>query len=613
MSKNQKKPTTNASKSAASPLPKLGKIQTKWDLGSLYYTSERDPQIEKDLIKTERAYTSFAEKWRDKSFETSPTLLRDALTEYEKLGAMPEAGKAGRYFGFRSVLDAKDAVAEKQLALLSLRMRKLSDLVLFFTLRIGKISKEEQKKLLAHKDLQPFHYYLTQLWLGAKHDLTEAEEKIINLKSRQSYGMWVSMVDKIISNRTINFDGKDIPVNEALETIDVLPPKQKPVLWGRIMQEMEQIAEVSEHEFNAIITDVRTEEELRGYTKPYSSMVLSNEDSEQSVENLIAAVSTKGFALSTQFYKLKAAHHGEKKLPYARKYDSIGEPAKMPFKEAVDICRSVFYGVKEEYGAIFDTMLTSGQIDVYPKAGKRGGAFMSSEVNQPTHVFLNHLPNFKSLETLAHEMGHAIHSERSKIQRPLYQGHSITTAETASTLFENLLFDAVYASASEKDKPILLHDRIARDIATIERQIACFNAELEIHNTIKAHGAMTKIELRDCMYKHLKAYLGPAILLSKQDGYSYVYWSHLRYGFYVYTYTFGILMSTIMANRYKEDPSYLREIDTFLTAGQSDTVANIFASIGIDTSKQDTFTEALKNQEADINAFAAFAKTKKKK
>src|SRR5690606_36617890 len=134
------------------------------------------------------------------------------------------------------------------------------------------------------------------------------------------------------------------------------------------------------------------------------------------------------------------------------------------------------------------------------------------------------------------------HTHRSATNTPFYDGHSIVTAETASTLFENLVFDAVYEQANENDKAILLHDRITRDIATIERQVAFFNAELEMHQTIQSQGAMQISELADSMYRHLRSYLGPAVKLSKDDGYSFVYITHLRYGFYVYSYAFGLLM-----------------------------------------------------------------------
>lgn len=603
MSKSQRSSRSKFTYTPTTNIAPLSEIKTEWDLKKLYYTSDKDPRIDADVVTTEKAYAAFARKWRSKPFANNPKLLAAALQEFETLSGMPEASRPGRYFGFRSTLNASDQVAEKNLALLSRRLRKASDLVLFFALTLGKLPVATQRQYLAEPTLAHYRYYLERLFIGARHHLSEAEEKIINLKARQSYGMWTDMTEKIISSRAITYKGKTMRLPEALETVNDIRSTEKPILWNKILDEMEQIGEVAEHEFNAIISDVRTEDELRGYKKPYSATAQNYEDTEKSIESLVEAVSTKGFSLSKKFYKLKAAYHGVPILDYSQKYDTIGEDVVIPFADAVEICRDVFYNVKPEYGKIFDTMLTRGQIDVFPKPGKRGGAFMSEAVGHPTHVCLNHLSNFKSLETLAHEMGHAIHAERGKYHTPFYQGHSITTAETASTLFENLVFDAVFAVASPAAQTVLLHDRIARDISTIERQIAFFNAELEIHNTIQAVGAMSNDELRAVMQKHLQSYLGPAIRVTPRDGYSYVYIPHLRFGFYVYTYAFGLLMSTIMANRYKADRSYIAEIDAFLSAAQSDNVANIFKSIGIDTTKTDTFTEALKNHEADIQAF----------
>lgn len=609
-----KKPKT-AAKFKYTPtqsLPKLTGIKYEWDLKKLYYKSENDPQLEKDIKAAERLYRSFAKKWSLKDFTASPKILAEALKDYEDMSGNAAAGKPARYFHFRLALNVQDSVATKRLALLAKRFRDLSDQLLFFPLTVASIPKAQQKKFLSVPELTHFRYYLERVFLNADHKLSEAEEKIINLKGAQSYDMWVQMVEKIVSSRTVLFKKKSIAIPEALELINTLPTAEKKTLWNALIAEMKQIGEVAEHEFNAIITDVRTEDKKRGYKKPYSATALNYEDTEKSIENLVAEVSSTGFKLSKKFYTLKASYHGVKTLHYTQKYDSIGKSPAIPYEQAVEICRDVFYSVKKEYGEIFDRMLVNGQIDVYPKQGKRGGAFMSNATSMPTHVFLNHLPDMRSLETLAHEMGHAIHSERSKHNSPLYDDHSITTAETASTLFENLLFDAVYEQAVESEKIVLLHDRITRDISTIQRQIAFFNAELEIHNAIDNQGAMTNDELADCMYRHLKSYLGPAVEIAPDDGYSYVYIPHLRYGFYVYTYTFGILMSTIMAKNYKADPAYIDEIDTFLRSGNSDTVANIFKSIGIITTKPDTYAVALKNHAADIKTFEKLVKAKKK-
>ena len=419
----------------------------------------------------------------------------------------------------------------------------------------------------------------------------------------QASGLWHQMTEKLVSTAEVRFKGKTLPVPEALETITSLSSADKPKLWSEIINKIDSFGTVAEHEFNAIITDVRTEDALRGYKKPYSATAISYQHDEKSIEALISAMRTKGFALSQKFYKLKAAFHQVEKLDYSQKYDSIGKAPVIPFSEAVTVCRDVFYGVNPIYGELFDSMLTRGQIDVYPKKGKRGGAFMSDQTGHPIQVMLNHVDTMKALETLAHEMGHAVHAARSSTQSPLYDGHSIVTAETASTLFENLVFDAIYSQADSEAKTVLLHDKITGDIATMQRQLAFFNCELEIHQTIEKQGAMSPEELPTCMQRHLRSYLGPAVEVSPLDGSSYIFIPHLRYGFYVYSYTFGNLMSTIMARHCKADTAYRTQIDTFLSAGQSDTVVNIFKQIGINTTKPETFTEALSSHERDIATF----------
>ena len=237
---------------------------------------------------------------------------------------MPQSGKPSRYFAFRSALNANDSEADRQLALLERRFRPLQNDLLFFNLTLGALPKKQQRVLLQASELEHYRYYLERLFENAKYNLSEQEEKIINLKSSQSYDRWTDMVDKLISNRSVTWSGKEIAVPEALETIDTLPSKQKPKLWSLILGEMEQLAEVAEHEFNAIITDVRTEEDLRGYKKPYSSTALGYEDNEKSIESLVDAVSTEGFRLSKKFYKLKAQYHGVSEISYPNKYMILG-------------------------------------------------------------------------------------------------------------------------------------------------------------------------------------------------------------------------------------------------------------------------------------------------
>jgi oligoendopeptidase F len=604
-----KKNTLHYKKSTATPV--LPKIKTEWDL-TLYYKNEHDPQIEKDIVASIDTYTSFAKKWRNKKFTSDANLLYKALTDYEALGSNTSLTRPARYFRLRAELNASDDTADKALALIRKRIRPAADQMLFFTLDLGKIPKATQKTFLSNPKLQHFKYFLEQIFKVSKHDLTEAEEKIIRLKAAQSSGMWMQMTDKLLSTSDVIWKGKSLPLPEAFVAIETLKSSDKPKLWKAIVNKIDTFGVVTEHEFNAIISDVRTEDDLRKYAKPYSATALTYQHDEKSIESFVESVSKKGFALSKKFYKLKASYHGVSSIHYSQKYDTIGDTPIISLAEALDVCRDVFYTVNPLYGKTFDEMLENGQIDVYPKKGKSGGAFMSSETGHPINVMLNHSDTMKSLETIAHEMGHAVHAARSSQNTPLYDGHTILTAETASTLFENLVFDALYERADSETKLVLLHDKLTGDIATVQRQIAFFNCELEIHNTIHSKGAMSHAELKDCMQKHLKSYLGDAVQIEQIDGASYIYVSHLRYGFYVYTYAFGHLVSSIMATNYKADPIYSEKIDTFLSAGQSASAVSIYKSIGLDITKPDVFTEALVAQEKCITEFGKLVQKKLK-
>jgi oligoendopeptidase F len=608
MSKKASKKSSMFTYTPKIELPPLSKIETEWNFKDHYYISDTDPRIEKDAKKYERTARSFIKRFKDTDFTSTPDTLLEALEADEQMEEMSEASRVMRYFSFRTVLNVNDTAAQRKLTQYAERFRKLSNELLFFPLTIGRIEKSMQRAYLKDEKLKKYHYYLKQSFEQAKHYLSEAEERILKLCGPTSSGMWEDATEKIVSNHKVIFKKKEYKLPEALEVLDTLSWTDKGKMWSLLLKEMKDISEIAEHELTAIVTHHKVQDELRGYKKPYSSTVQSYENNEQAVEALVNAISDKGFALSRKFYKLKAKIHNRETIPYENKYDSIGELPRPDYDTSVTICRDAFYAMDTSFGSIFDRMLENGHLDVYPKSGKRGGAFMAATTGLPTYVMLNNQNNFKSLETLAHEMGHAIHAELSKVQPAIYEDFSTTTAETASTFFEQRVMDVVYDTLSEDEKVVFLHDKITRNIATVQRQTAFFNFELEMHQHIRDHGMATKEELAQLMQAHLRDYLGQAVSVTDDDGYSYVYVPHIRYGFYVYTYAYGHLVSNLMLQKYQADPGYLTQINQFLHAGGSDTVENIFKNIGINTRQVGTFLDSLKSQEKEIKELERLTK-----
>ncbi len=596
-------------KSAKKPAKKESPaFKTEWNLG-LLYSSHEDPRIEADTKALEAAYAVFAKKYSARNdYLTNEAVLFEALTDWEKLSEQADSYRPGLYFSYSKYLNSEDAVADAKLNLLISRLTKAGNTILFFCLRLAKIESAKQKEFLASKQLAHFRYFLKQIFDTAKYNLSEAEEKIMSLKSLPAHSLWTDGQEKLLNVQTVRFQGKEMPLAEALNKVASLPVTLRRKLWSIITAKLKEISYFSEAEINAIYTDKKINDELRGFAKPYAGTVLGYQNDPQTVENLVNTV-TRYFPVAHRFYALKAKLLKLKTLEYADRGADLGKISrKVPFGESVDILMTSFGKVDAKYPQILKKYLQSGQIDAFPKKGKEGGAFCSSSVNNPTFVLLNHSDTLDSVMTFGHEMGHAFHSELSDAQPVLYQGYSYSVAETASTLFENFVFEEIFEKLSEKEKIFALHDRINDAMSTVFRQIACFNFELALHGAIREKGSLTRKEIAEVLNVHMGAYLGPVMKLVENDGYFFVTWGHIRRFFYVYSYAYGFLISRALYQRYKADKSYLKKIEQFLSAGGSKSPEDIFKDIGIDVTKPEFFADGIRAIEEDIVRLEKLAK-----
>ncbi|MEN9614409.1 MAG: hypothetical protein RLZZ347_716 [Candidatus Parcubacteria bacterium] len=588
-------------------------IKTSWDLGLLYDSLE-DPRIERDMLMLEKSCADFAKKYSGAVGKFSdPVFLKGALTEYEAFCADISGVKPLMYLHYSKALDGTNTTLSAMINKLTERATFAHNQILFFDLALGSLSQADKDKLLVDKTLSHFYYFLFRLFEASKHQLSLPEEKILNLKSQPAHSLWVASVDKLLSAEEIEWKGKKLPLAEAQFMLSGLPAKDRQLIQKKLNAVYKKIAPAAEAELNAIVIDKKINDSLRGFKKTYSAAVLGDQNDETMVETLVDNV-TKHFEISHRFYAIKAKLLGLKKLTWADRSAPLGNVTKkFTFEDSVEILRKAFGAVDPEFRAILDRFLANGQIDVYPKKGKEGGAFCSGTTGLPTFVFLNHIDNKNSLLTFAHEMGHAIHTELSKKQTPLYDGYTTPNAEVASTFFENFAFEEVFKTLSKEEQMIALHDRINDSISTVFRQIACFNFEHALHTGIREKGELAKEEIAKLLNTCMSAYLGPQVTLTPDDGYFFVSWGHIRRFFYVYSYAYGDLVSKALYRKYKADPSYLSAVKSFLTAGGSKSPKDIWKDAGIDITNPQFFVEGLKAIEDDILTLESLYKSSSKK
>lgn len=576
----------------------MSSIKTAWNL-KLLYASEKDPAIEKDVRAVEAACERFEKQYRTMSFDTDTALL-DALKAYEKLIETIGGSKPLVYFWYRQELNSADKTAIAQIPLLEARLTKARNKVLFFELTLGKLDKKRQERLLNDAQFEHFRHFLWVIFSQSEHNLGESEEKILNLKSLPSHTLWVTGFNKVLTKQMVQWKGKELTIDAARALMRTASQKDRAKLHELCQEKLKAVSDFAESELNAVVTDKKIEDELRGYKKPYSATVLHYQNDEKVVETLVNTV-TKHFNIAHEFYKVKADMLGMKKLTLADYAADVSKiKINIPFTQAYNLLYSTLEKTDPMYANILKTMAERGSIDVYPKKGKAGGAFCSHTINTPTVVLLNQADDIRSFTTLAHEMGHAIHSERSRTQPTIYQDYVIPAAETASTFFEALALDKLIETLPEKARIMALHDIIQEDISTIFRQIAFFNFEHELHTRVRAEGSLTHDALAKLLAKHLRAYLGPKVTVTDDDGYLFVLVSHFRNFFYVYSYAYGQLISKVLLRRYKEDPTFIKKVDQFLTAGGSQRPDDIFRNIGIDPADPSLIKDGLKEIEENI-------------
>ncbi len=236
------------------------KIQTEWNL-KLLYKSKTDPQIEADILFAEKAVEAFAKKYqKDTKYLTDENALFKVLTDYEILEGMPEGIKPIMYFYYLGDLNRADQAVQARMSLLQERYAKIGNKLLFFSISLGKIPQEVQKKFLGSKKLSHFHYFLKNIFDQSKYQLSEAEEKILSLKALPSSGLWIDGQEKVLTAQTVLWKGRQIPLAEGHMMIGSLSKKDRDSLFAKMMQVEKDISYFAEAELNAVVIDKKIDD-----------------------------------------------------------------------------------------------------------------------------------------------------------------------------------------------------------------------------------------------------------------------------------------------------------------------------------------------------------------
>lgn len=592
------------------------KIKTDWNF-KLLYKSDNDPQIEKDKKIVEKKINAFVNKWEKRSdYLKDPKVLKQALDEYEDINAKYSThGSYSPYFLLKGELDMTNTDYKAINNKLEDLATKLSNKIQFFSIRVAKIDKKTQKLFLASKLLKDYKHYLQKLFDSSKFLLSEEQEKIINLKSSVSHGDWAKMVEEFISKEEreyIDDNGK-----KKKGSFEVLlktssygkTKKQRDLAFKHVNEILSKHVSTAEHEMNALLKNKKIDDELRGLTRPDQARHLADDMDSAVVDAMVKAV-TENFNVPKKYYILKAKLLKQKKLQYNERTLQIGEiKTKFDFNKASNLVYDTFKNVDPEFAKIFQSFLYNGQIDVFPKKGKSGGAYCAAFLKStPVFVLLNHNNTINDVSTIAHEMGHAINDELMRVQNSLNYDTPLSTAEVASTFMEDFVVEELKDRLSDEEKFIILFEELNDFVSSIYRQVAAYNFETELHSEFRKKGYLSHEEIGKIFTKNMKAYMGSGVTYDAGSENWWVYWSHFRRFFYVYTYASGLLISKSLQAKVKQDPKFIENVKEFLAAGCSDSPKNLFKKMGVDITDPNFWKQGLKEIEDQLNEAEKLAK-----
>ncbi|MBD3328884.1 hypothetical protein GF357_00055 [Candidatus Dojkabacteria bacterium] len=584
----------------------------KWNLKE-YYQSVKDKQIDEDFEIVKQQNEKFIKKWKNrKDYLENPEILKLALDEYEKLESdYGVSGKPGYYLGLKSYLDQDDLETKAKLNSIHRQAIKLLNEIEFFELRLSKVSSTNQKIFLESNKLKDYKHFLENLFKNAKYLLSEPEEKIMNIKSKTSHSNWVSMVSRFLSKeerKVLDEDGK-VKIKNFGQIIGLMNSQQQKVR-DSAAQAFHKIntdyAEVAENELNSIFENKQNNDEIRGYDYPEQSRHLAD-DIETEIVNTMVSTVTDNFQIPQNYYKAKAKLMGKRKLKYHERNVPYGKnEKKYSFKEAAELISDVFHGLDPEFGEIFEKLLNDSRIDVFPVKNKVSGAFCIHDIKTlPTHILLNYNKKLDDVKTLAHETGHAINNElMKKAQNSLNFSSPLSTAEVASTFFEDFVLEKLLESATKEQKLVISLDKLNDDVSSIFRQVAAYNFEKELHKSFRNEGYLGKSFIGNIFQKHMSSYMGKYVSQDKGSENWWVYWSHFRRFFYVYSYASGLLISKALQSMVRDDSDAIDLVKSVLAAGSSASPKDTFSSIGIDISHKNFWKAGIDEVERRLNDLA---------
>ena len=569
--------------------------EDKWAIEDLYATDADWEEDLKTVAEDQEYLASFAGKLSD------PRKLYDYLHRSEQLNT--KADRLGNYCMRKADEDTRNATYQAMQGKFMSVFVALGAATSFDTPEIMAISDEDMDRFYAScPELERYRRYLTNLRRLKDHTLSAAEERLLAAAGEMAdtpdtiYGAFadadLTFPDAVDSKGEKHplTQGTFVPLEESTDRV------LRQSAYENLYDSFAGFKNTAAATLNAQNKQLKFFAEARNYPNAFERSLDRTNVPTSVYLNLIEAVHNNLDKMH-RYVRLRKKLLGVDQLHFYDIYTPLVADAdrKIPYTQAKQTIYEALHPLGEDYRAILKEGFENRWIDVYQNAGKRSGAYSAGAQVHP-FVLMNYSGTLDSQFTLAHEMGHAIHSYLSnKHQNPVDADYVIFVAEVASTCNEALLMEHLLSQTTDKrERAYLINHFLDQFKGTIYRQTMFAEFELNIGRLV-AEGQTLTADVLCAEYKRLnELYYGPDMAVDDRIAMEWARIPHFYYNYYVFQYATGYSAAIALSRRIlAEGERAVKDYLNFLSGGCSRSTIDLLKGAGVDMTSPEPVNRAL--------------------
>jgi oligoendopeptidase F len=458
-----------------------------------------------------------------------------------------------------------------------------------------------------------YKQYLDNITRYKTHTLSDAEESLLAMSNEALEGAATTF--SFLNNADLKFedaltkDGEKMPLSHGSFGMYLIDDDRE--LRKDAYVKMHKAYKGLENTLASVFSSNIKGEIFASRARKFDSVLEASLFSDMvtpSVYNSLIEAVNKNLPSLHKYFELRKKIMGVEELHLYDMYKPLadGFNKKYTYDEAIAMVLEALKPLGEEYINDLKAGIERGWVDKYENEGKASGAYSTGCHDTEPFVLMNFNGTLNDVFTLAHELGHSMHSFYSrKHQEPLYSGYKIFVAEVASIFNETLLKEYLLQKAETKNEKFgLLNKYLESFRTTMFRQVMFAEYEQLVHAKAEEGIPLTVDKLNSWYYDLNKRYFGDSVVVDKEVEIEWARIPHFYYNFYVYKYAIGFATSSALAKKVLNGgEKELQEYLGFLRAGSSDYPINILKKAGVDLTTPKPVDDALSLFKETVNQF----------